>query len=98
MARIRYTSSSVGQIKDKPAHPPSCFVRSYLEYNRAKSLVESNYLDLFVWVFFLLNSLKIENHRMGQVEREHRGSYGPTSLFKQGHPGAHGTGLHPDGS
>lgn len=36
--------------------------------------------------------------RVAQVERDHSGSSGPSSLLKQGHLGAHGTGLHPDGS
>lgn len=40
----------------------------------------------------------LQKHRMGQAGRDHRESSGPTSLLKQGHPRAHGTGLCPDGS
>lgn len=39
-----------------------------------------------------------QSHRMGQVERDHSGSSGPTSLPKLSHPRAHGTGLYPDNS
>lgn len=35
---------------------------------------------------------------MGESEREHIGSSGSTSLFKQGHPRTQGTELCPDGS
>lgn len=39
-----------------------------------------------------------QNPRMGPVRRHRRGSPGPTSFLKQGHPGACGTGLRPDRS
>lgn len=38
-----------------------------------------------------------DNYRVGQVERDHSGSSGPTSRLKQDHPRVHGRGLHPDG-
>lgn len=34
----------------------------------------------------------------GQDGRHHSAAPGPSSLFQQSHPGAHGTGWHPDGS
>lgn len=46
----------------------------------------------------LSNSMEPQHHsRMSQVGRDHSSSPGPTSLLKQSHPGAHGTGLNPDG-
>lgn len=44
----------------------------------------------------LLKNIFSQNPIMGKVRREHSGSSGPISLLKQGHPRAHGTGLHPD--
>lgn len=44
------------------------------------------------------NSTISQNHRMGQVGKDHSGPFGPTSLLKQGYPTAYCTGLHPDSS
>lgn len=38
------------------------------------------------------------NHRTGQLGRDHRAASGPNPLRKRAHPGAQGTGPHPDGS
>lgn len=47
--------------------------------------------DLKIKLFYIS-----QNHRIIQVERDHCGSPGPTSLLKQGCSKAHGTGLYPD--
>lgn len=38
-------------------------------------------------------SSEIKNHRLSQFESDHSGPSGPTSLLKQDHSRAHGTGL-----